>query len=52
LPGRGEQAFNHFHANEARDGQGHVGNAGHDGGGEHGLPGGRGGGGHGGGHGR
>lgn len=34
-PARGDQAFNHFHANEARDGQGHVGNAGHDGGGEH-----------------
>jgi hypothetical protein len=35
MPQRGEQAFNHFHANEARDGQGHVGNAGHDGAGEH-----------------
>src|ERR1700733_11539778 len=35
MPGRGEQAFNHFHANEARDGRGHVGNAGHDGAGEH-----------------
>jgi hypothetical protein len=35
VPQRGEQAFTHFHANEARDGQGHVGNAGHDGGGEH-----------------
>ena len=35
LPGRGEQQFNHFHANEARDSQGHVGNAGHDGAGEH-----------------
>jgi hypothetical protein len=34
MPQRGEQPFNHFHANEARDGQGHVGNAGHDGGGE------------------
>ena len=34
LPGRGESAFNHFHANEARDGQGHIGNAGHDAGGE------------------
>jgi hypothetical protein len=31
FPGRGEQSFNHFHANEARDGQGHAGNAGHDG---------------------
>ena len=39
LPGRGAQPFNHFSANEARDGQGHVGNAGHDGGGEHALPG-------------
>ncbi len=39
LPGRGEARFNHFHANEARDGQGHVGNAGHEGGGEHALPG-------------
>ena len=35
MPGRGEQAFNHFHANEARNAQGHVGNAGHEGGGEH-----------------
>jgi hypothetical protein len=35
LPGRGERAFAHFHANEARDGRGHVGSAGHDGGGEH-----------------
>ncbi len=25
LPGRREQSFNHFHANEARDRQGHVG---------------------------
>jgi hypothetical protein len=32
LPARGERAFSHFHANEARDGRGHVGNAGHDGG--------------------
>ena len=30
LPGRGEPAFNNFHGNEARDGQGHIGNAGHD----------------------
>jgi hypothetical protein len=29
-PARGEAPFNHFHANEARDGQGHVGTAGHD----------------------
>ena len=30
LPDRGAQAFNHFQPNEARDGQGHVGNAGHE----------------------
>ena len=35
MPERGAQPFTHFHGNEARDGQGHVGNAGHDGGGEH-----------------
>ncbi len=35
MPERGTQPFNHFHANEARDGQGHVGMANHDGGGEH-----------------
>ena len=35
LPGRGEEPFNHFHGNEARDGFGHVGIAGHDAGGEH-----------------
>jgi hypothetical protein len=34
-PERGEQPFNHFHANEAHDPQGHMGNPGHDGGGEH-----------------
>lgn len=34
-PARGEQPYNNFHANEARDGNGHVGNAGHDGAGEH-----------------
>jgi hypothetical protein len=39
MPERGAQPFNHFQANEARDGQGHVGNAPHDGGGEHALPG-------------
>ena len=50
FPGRGEPAFNHFHANEGRDGRGHVGDPGHDGGGEHALPGGRGGGNRGGGH--
>jgi hypothetical protein len=48
LPGRGERPFSGFQANEARDGNGHIGNAGHDGGGEHvpgfvggGRPGGR-----------
>jgi hypothetical protein len=35
LPNRGDRPFAHFHANEARDGRGHVGTAGHDGGGEH-----------------
>ena len=34
-PDRGSQAFSHFQGNEARDGQGHIGNAGHDAGGEH-----------------
>ncbi len=29
LPARGAQPFQHFAPNEARDGQGHVGNAGH-----------------------
>jgi hypothetical protein len=48
FPGRGEQPFNHFHGNEARDGRGHIGPAGHDGGHEHALPGYRGGGEHGG----
>ena len=43
LPARGEQPFYHFHGNEARDGHGNVGQAGHDGGGEHALPGYRGG---------
>jgi hypothetical protein len=49
MPERGAQPFNHFHANEARDGRGHMGNPGHDGGGErnpgfegHGHPGGEG----------
>ncbi len=50
LPERGEQSFNHFHANEARDGQGHVGNAGHDGAREHSAGAQSHGGGHGGGH--
>jgi hypothetical protein len=35
FPNRGERPFAHFHANEARDGLGHVGFAGHDGGREH-----------------
>ena len=35
FPDRNEQPFNHFHGNEARDGQGHIGNAGHEPGGEH-----------------
>ena len=34
LPERGAAPFQHFQGNEARDGQGHVGNAGHDAGGE------------------
>jgi hypothetical protein len=44
LPERGAERFNHFHGNEARDGRGNVGNAGHDAGREHALPGYRGGG--------
>jgi hypothetical protein len=51
LPGRGAQPFNHFQGNEARDGQGHIGQAPHDAGGEHALPGFHGGGGGGGFHG-
>ena len=43
LPGRGEERFNHFHGNEARDGQGHTGDAGHEAGKERALPGYRGG---------
>lgn len=35
LPARGEQPFNGFHANEARDGRGHIGHANHDGSREH-----------------
>jgi hypothetical protein len=54
MPERGAEPFNHFRGNEARDGQGHTGNAGHDAGNEHALPGYRGGshggGGHAGGH--
>lgn len=30
LPARNDHAFAHFQGNEARDGQGHVGNAGHE----------------------
>ena len=30
MPERNDQAFSHFHGNEARDPQGHVGNAGHE----------------------
>jgi hypothetical protein len=50
LPERGAERFNHFQANEARDGRGNVGEAGHEGKAEHALPGYRGGG-HAGGHG-
>ncbi len=35
LPARGAQPFAGFHANEARDGRGHTGTAGHSGAGEH-----------------
>ena len=35
LPERRAQPFNHFQANEARDGQGHVGTANHAPSGEH-----------------
>jgi len=35
LPERGGRPFENFHANEARDGHGHVGQAGHDGRNEH-----------------
>lgn len=52
LPERGAERFNHFRGNEARDGQGHVGNAPHDAGHERALPGYRGGGGEHGGGGR
>jgi hypothetical protein len=47
MPGRGDRAFNHFQPNEARDGQGHIGNPGHDAHAEHsaGAEGGHGGGG-------
>jgi hypothetical protein len=39
VPMRGAERFNHFQGNEARDGKGNVGNAGHDAGNEHRLPG-------------
>ena len=45
VPERGARPFYHFQGNEARDGRGHIGNAGHDAHGEHALPGYRGGGG-------
>jgi hypothetical protein len=35
MPERGAQPFNHFNGNEARDGNGHIGNPGHEAGGEH-----------------
>ena len=35
MPGRGEHPFENFRGNEARDGRGHIGDAGHDGGREH-----------------
>ena len=41
MPERGARPFQHFRANEARDGRGHEGPAGHEGGGEHSLPGAR-----------
>jgi hypothetical protein len=37
VPDRGAVAYNHFQGNEARDGQGHIGNAGHDFHGEHAM---------------
>jgi hypothetical protein len=35
MPNRGDHAFSHFQGNEARDGQGHIGNAGHEPSAEH-----------------
>ena len=35
LPDRGARPFNHFQGNEARDGQGHIGQANHNPGNEH-----------------
>jgi hypothetical protein len=49
-PDRGEEPFNHFHGNEARDGRGHAGPGDHDAHNEHALPGYHGGGDHGGDH--
>ena len=46
----GPNQFNNFHGNEARDGQGHTGNAGHSASSEHALPGYHGGSSHGGGN--
>src|SRR6202161_4285046 len=39
VPERGAQRFNHFQGNEARDGRGNVGEAGHEAKSEHALPG-------------
>jgi hypothetical protein len=39
MPARNDEANNHFHGNEARDGNGHVVRGDHDAGGEHALPG-------------
>jgi hypothetical protein len=48
VPDRGARPFSHFQGNEARDGHGHMGEAGHSAGGERsgGFSGARGGGGH------
>jgi hypothetical protein len=43
MPERGAERFNHFQGNEARDGRGNTGQAGHGAGNEHALPGYRGG---------
>jgi hypothetical protein len=45
MPEHGDRPFDHFRGNEARDGQGHTGNPGHDASHERWLPGYRGGGG-------
>jgi hypothetical protein len=39
LPERGARPFYHFQGNEARDGRGHIGDAGHEPHAEHALPG-------------